>query len=231
LLSLDAKLKNSDVSNVSLVGFDLFPVHFPASANLPSNMKLEVLDAFAENVPDEHVGQYDVVHVRVFTGVVKNNDPAPLLRNALKMLKPGGYLQWDEFNGGSWKAVVPGDDPQGSSVPISATTEMLQTALESGRKAMNLDYTWIENLGKIFQEYGFEEVEHEKMDVKKELRKTMTDSLLMTLHHVSRIAVRNGCMVGTDKNWEQLWTKAGEEIEQGVSLTMDMSVTVGRKPL
>jgi hypothetical protein len=59
----------------------------------------------------------------------------------------------------------------------------------------------------------------------------MTDSLLMTLHHVSRIAVRNGCLVGTDKNWEQLWANSGEEVENGVSLTMDMLITVGRKPL
>jgi hypothetical protein len=211
-----------------MVGLDLFPVHFPAAGNLPENIKLGVLDAFSEDVPEEHVGQYDVVHVRVFTGVVKNNDPAPLVRNAFKMLKPGGYLQWDEFDGGSWKAVAPGDD---SSVSTSATTEMLQTALESSRKAMNLQYSWIENLGKIFQEHGLELLEHKRMDVKKELRKTMTDSLLMTLHHVSRIAVRNGCLVGTDKNWEQLWTSSGEEVEKGVSLTMDMLITVGRKPL
>jgi hypothetical protein len=228
LLSLDAKLKSSNINNVSLVGLDLFPVHFPAAANLPDNIKLGILDAFSEDVPEVHIGQYDVVHVRVFTGVVKNNDPAPLIRNAFKMLKPGGYLQWDEFDGGSWKGVAPGDD---SSVSISATTEMLQTALESSRKAMNLQYSWIEDLGKIFQEHGFDLLEHKRMDVKKELRKTMTDSLLMTLHHVSRIAVRNGCLVGTDKNWEQLWTNAGEEVEQGVSLTMDMLITVGRKPL
>lgn len=225
---MDAKLKSTNVNNVSLVGLDLFPVHFPAAANLPDNIKLGVLDAFSEIVPEEHVGQYDVVHVRVFTGVVKNNDPAPVVRNAFKMLKPGGYLQWDEFDGGSWKGVAPGDE---SSVSISATTEMLQTALESGRKAMKLEYYWIENLGKIFQEHGLELLEHKRMDVKMELRKTMTDSLLMTLHHVARIAVRDGCMVGTDKNWEQLWIKAGEEIEQGVSLTMDMLITVGRKPL
>jgi hypothetical protein len=120
ILSLDAKLKSTNVNNVSLVGFDLFPVHFPAAANLPDNIKLGVLDAFSE-VPEEHIGQYDVVHVRVFTGVVKGNDPTPLVRNAFKMLKPGGYLQWDEFDGSSWKGVAPGDD---SSVSISATTEM-----------------------------------------------------------------------------------------------------------
>jgi hypothetical protein len=68
------------------------------------------------------------------------------------------------------------------------------------------------------------------MDVKKELRSVMTVSLLMIHVHIARIAVRNGCLVGTDKNWEEVWTKAGEEIGQGVSITMDMVVAVGRKP-
>jgi hypothetical protein len=214
-----------------MTGFDLIPVHFPASADLPDSIKLAVLDAFAEDVPDEYIAQYDVVHVRMFSSVIKNNNPGPLISNALKMLKPGGHLQWDEFDAASWRAVAPGNDAQGSSVSIAATTEMVQTALESSQKAMNLKYAWIENLGKLFQEHGLELLEHKRMHVKKELRKTMTDSLLMMLHHVSRIAVRNGCMVGTDKNWEQLETNAGPEIEQGVSLTMNMMITVGRKPL
>jgi SAM-dependent methyltransferase len=223
---VDAKLKNNNINNASLVGFDLSPVHFPAPANLPNNIKLGVLDAFAEDISNEHIGQYDVVHVRVFTAVIKNNDPSALIRNAFKMLKPGGYLQWDEFDGGTFRGEAPG---YSSSVSTSATNEMLQNALESSRKAMNIEYSWIDNLGKIFQECGFELLEHKRMDVKKELRKTMTDSLLMTLHHVSRIAVRNGCLVGTDKNWEQLWTNAGTEVEQGVSVVMDMMITVGRK--
>jgi hypothetical protein len=231
LLSLDAKLRTSGTSNVSLTGFDLFPVHFPAHENLPSNIKLGVMDAFDENIPDEHIEQYDVVHVRVFTGVVKNNSPEPLVRNAFKMLKPGGYIQWDEFDGASWKAVAPGDNTHSSSVSTTATTEMLQNALESGHKAMNLEYAWIGNLGTIFQEHGLEVLEHKRTDVKKELRKTMTDTFLMTLQHVARIAVRDGCLVGTNKNWEKLWRNAGDEIEQGVSITMDMLVTIGRKPL
>lgn len=48
--------------------------------------------------------------------------------------------------------------------------------------------------------------------------------------HVARLAVRNGSMIGTTKNWEDLWAKAGEEIGKGVSIMMDMIVVVGRKP-
>lgn len=67
------------------------------------------------------------------------------------------------------------------------------------------------------------------MDIKKELRSVMTVSLLMIHDHISRIVVRNGCLVGTDKNQEEVLAKAGDEIGRGVSITMDMLVVVGHK--
>jgi hypothetical protein len=39
-----------------------------------------------ENVPDEFVGFFDIVHVRLITVVVKNNDPRPILANLNKLL-------------------------------------------------------------------------------------------------------------------------------------------------
>ncbi|KAF2787074.1 UMTA methyltransferase family protein-like protein [Melanomma pulvis-pyrius CBS 109.77] len=231
LLSIASELEREQYSHVSFFGFDVAGVHYPASQNIPQNVKLGILDAFADNIPEEHVGQYDVVHVRVFTAVVKNNDPKPLIRNAYKMLKPGGYLQWDEFDGGSFKAVAPGSNPDTSSVTVAATQEMLDTSLQSSQRAMNLKYSWVGMLGSLFEQCGLDVIEEKRMDVKNELRKAMTDSLLMMLSHVARIAVRDGNMIGTDKNWNELWTKAGDEIGQGVSITMDMLVVVGRKPL
>jgi len=95
---------------------------------------------------------------------------------------------------------------------------------------MNLDYSWVGTLGSLFQRHRLEVIEDKRMRAKDELRKEMTDSLLMALSHVAQIAVRDGSMIGTDKNWEELWTKAADEIGQGVSITMDMLVIVGRKP-
>jgi len=172
---------------------------------------------------------YDVVHIRAFSSVIKDDNPGPILRNAFKMLKPGGYLQWDELDGGSFKAVAPGSDPQSSTVSTAATEELVATSLQSQTVALNLKFSWLQRLGPLFEEQGFEVVDQKKMDVKKELRSVMTVSLLMIHAHIARVAVRNGCMVGTDKNWEEVWTKAGEEIANGVSLTMDMIVVVGRK--
>ncbi|PVI00621.1 hypothetical protein DM02DRAFT_628345 [Periconia macrospinosa] len=85
--------------------------------------------------------------------------------------------------------------------------------------------------GDLFKENGFETVENKRMEIRKELRNVMSTSLLLIHDHIARKAVINGKMIGTDKDWAEVWAKAGEEIEQGVSLTMDMVVAVGRKPL
>jgi SAM-dependent methyltransferase len=225
LLSLSAGFDEAHNERTVLSGFDISSVHFPASKNLPGNITLETMDAFTDALPENLIGKFHVVHVRVFSSVVKNDNPGPLITNAVKMLKPGGYLQWDEFDGDSFKAV-----PPNPSVSGAVTQEMLDTAVASSKNAMSFQYIWCSNLGSIFAQHGLEVLEDKRMDVKKELRKPMTDSLLMVFEHIAKLAVRNGSMVGTDKNWTDLWNETAVEVHNGVSITMDMLVCLGRKP-
>ena len=46
---------------------------------------MQQLDALSE-IPEHLVGMYDIVQLRLFQVVVKDNDPGPLLRNVLRML-------------------------------------------------------------------------------------------------------------------------------------------------
>ena len=46
---------------------------------------MQRLDALGE-IPEHLVGVYDIVQLRLFQVVVKDDDPGPLLRNMLKML-------------------------------------------------------------------------------------------------------------------------------------------------
>jgi hypothetical protein len=64
------------------------------------------LDIFTENLPKDLVGKFDIVHVRLFLLVVRNNDPVPILRNLLKLLKPGGYLHWQEYETSNTEVVT-----------------------------------------------------------------------------------------------------------------------------
>ncbi|KAF6232186.1 hypothetical protein HO173_009569 [Letharia columbiana] len=80
-----------------LDGFDIDISDCPPEQWLPRNVRMRHLDALGE-IPEHLAGKYDIVQLRLFQVVVKDNDPGPLLRNMVKMLKPGGHLQWGEYD-------------------------------------------------------------------------------------------------------------------------------------
>ncbi|KAJ6015161.1 hypothetical protein N7540_009752 [Penicillium herquei] len=83
--------------STDLHGFDISLDQVGPKAWLPANIHMHVWNIF-EDVPGEFIGFFDIVHVRLITVVVKNNDPRPILANLNKLLRPGGYLQWDEVD-------------------------------------------------------------------------------------------------------------------------------------
>jgi len=206
-------------------GFDISSAHFPATDNLPDNITLGTLDSFIDTIPEAMIGKFDIVHVRAFAAVVKNDNPGPLITNALKMLKPGGYFQWDEIDSDSLRAV-----PPNLSISAISTQDMLDTAVLSSKNAMNLNYQWCSNLGSILRHYGLDVIADTRMEVKKELRKPTTDSILMAFEHIAKIAVRDGCMVGTNKNWANLWNNSRPEIDNGVTQLYPMNNMVIDSP-
>lgn len=72
-------------ASTQLDGFDVSADHYPAKEWLPRNVTLDLFDAFRD-VPEHLIGRYDIVHIRTFAVIVRNNDPGPLLRNLIKML-------------------------------------------------------------------------------------------------------------------------------------------------
>ncbi len=68
------------------------PIHW-----LPPNINMRVWNIF-EDLPEDPMGQFDIVHVRLLFLVVLNNDAVPVINNLSQMQKPGGYLQWEELN-------------------------------------------------------------------------------------------------------------------------------------
>ena len=84
-------------ASVELHGFDISLDQVVAGNWLPGNIHMHTWNIFDEP-PEKFLGYFDVVHVRLITVVVKNDDPRSVLANLTKLLKPGGYLQWDEVD-------------------------------------------------------------------------------------------------------------------------------------
>jgi SAM-dependent methyltransferase len=86
-----------DIPAASVLGLDIDLSKAPPKEWLPSNLSLRQWNLF-EEVPEDLLGKFDLVHVRLVVLVIENGDPTPLLRNIMKLLKPGGYFQWEELN-------------------------------------------------------------------------------------------------------------------------------------
>ena len=69
----------------ALEGLDIALHQPPPKHLLPKNVHFKYLD-LQEELPSEFVGRYDLVHARFILGLVKNNDPVPILQNLLKLL-------------------------------------------------------------------------------------------------------------------------------------------------
>jgi SAM-dependent methyltransferase len=78
-----------------LDGFDIDLAQAPHAKWLPDNLYLRQWDMLGD-VPDDMVGIYDIVHVRLVMLVIKDNDPVPLIKNLCKLLSDviqlGSYL-------------------------------------------------------------------------------------------------------------------------------------------
>ena len=65
--------------------FDITADQFPAKNLLPHNISVHEHDAF-QAFPEHLRGTYDVVHVQMFLTIVKNGNPAPLIKNFMTLL-------------------------------------------------------------------------------------------------------------------------------------------------
>jgi hypothetical protein len=72
-------------SNMELHGYDLSNNQFPPKHLWPENVTLGILDSLTDP-PSHLIGQYDVVHLRMWASNLKGNDTAPVLEHVRKLL-------------------------------------------------------------------------------------------------------------------------------------------------
>ncbi|KAL8772429.1 MAG: hypothetical protein Q9209_002380 [Squamulea sp. 1 TL-2023] len=82
--------------NVECLGLDISTEQSPPKAWLPSNIDFKVWD-FAKEPHADLRGKFDIVHIRLI-GIIFANEPTAAIRNIAMLLKPGGYLQWEELD-------------------------------------------------------------------------------------------------------------------------------------
>lgn len=132
-------------ATVQMDGMDITLSQAPPKQWLPPNVNMRVWNIF-EDVSEDLVGQFDIVHVRLLLLITPNNNAVPVIKRLAKMLKPGGYLQWEELNGFHHRVVT-----VNPSVDTSAFQEMHEIMDGQGR------FEWTLQLPTSLSENGFED--------------------------------------------------------------------------
>ena len=92
--------------------------------------------------------------------------------------------------------------------------------------------SWLSNLDDIFGKNGLDVVDAFRLPISDELRKASTDNFVLALEGIGAVAAgKDGALLGTHKAFRTLFGKAVRETRDGVTISMDMVVAVGRKPV
>ncbi len=87
-----------------LDGFDINTTKFRPASALPPNVSLQHANAL-EPFPAALHEQYDLVHVRLLVLGLKPADWQPIAQNIMALLRPGGYLVWEEVDTANFRGV------------------------------------------------------------------------------------------------------------------------------
>ncbi|MCJ1383156.1 hypothetical protein MMC17_006269 [Xylographa soralifera] len=186
------------------------------------------LDAFLNLSPDI-IGKHDVVHLRLFTVLLKHNDPVPLLRNLVRMLsldianlllngcvKPGGYVQWDEHDHVSQTVVTA--DPSIDSSTVCALLDFVKPFDDiMGPR------TWVSALADAFMVQGLINSRLYRYPLPPELYRFDTDNVLAMYEEISRkLLDRRG--KGEEEKPRKLISAAFIDTQKGVAICHDKSL-------
>ncbi|KAI2790288.1 hypothetical protein POX_d05797 [Penicillium oxalicum] len=78
-----------------LDGFDISDDLFYKSLTQRTNLSFHLQNVL-QPFPEEFVGKYDVVNVRLLAVALSSNEWPTAVRNVVALLRPGGHLQWSD---------------------------------------------------------------------------------------------------------------------------------------
>lgn len=201
-----------ELPQAELDGFDLSLVQCPPVKWLPGNIRLQEWNLFDEPAV-EMLGRYDVVHTRLIFTVVRDEDTRPIIRNLMGLLRPGGWLQWDEL------------DVENSFL-MRAEKGVQAPVMEETLKILKQKGKWVSRLPECMGECGLCDVALEGFEERKDLAKAFFEVNLAKDEEMAQNAL-NGSEEGT--RLLSMVMKMFEESMGGVVLCTPKVVCTARK--
>lgn len=184
---------------VECLGLDISTKQCPPKVWIPSSVKFDVWN-FSEEPPSSLCGKFDIVHIRLI-GVAIAHDPSPAIKNIAMLLKPNGYLQWEEMNSAQSIIATPND-----TTKTEALHRMNNWMMAQGQS------TWVPRIAETLNTNGFHNAQRYDVELDMSLLKFYTNI------HVSVWAeIASGLPEGEGKDeFARTVAEVEEEVKQGV---------------
>lgn len=231
-MDLQQSLTDLGVKLSSLEGFDINPTNFPPKWSCPPNVGFTTLDVL-KPLPKELLGTYDIVHMRAFASLITKNDPLPAINQALSLLKPGGWLQWEETRVDRWTATA-AQGGEAESAQSKAACDAIIGILDKGGRAQGNAFDFLATLGEHLERAGLLQVASLESGKRRVDMKAWTEDYLLSWEEIASLIPPKAQAPDsplTREMYEDLLDKAIAEAEQGVAIhQQSVLVVIGKKP-
>ncbi|KAI9151286.1 N-methyltransferase gliN [Paramyrothecium foliicola] len=209
----------------TLHGYDISPALFRNPGK--PGIELSVLDAKTP-VPKHLRGAYDLVHVRMLGAAMLPEEWAFTVKNVSQLLKPGGWLQWEECDFSNVRHVR-GAEYTDSRVETArrmgrAFREALRVRFQSGWNTLPDD----------MRAAGLIDIETDcvSSDRLPETRERLTANGMQAIFSWARLMAEKGLLgTKTAQQLDQDEIEAFEDIRRGCYVLFEIYVACGRMPL
>jgi SAM-dependent methyltransferase len=210
---------------VTLHGYDISPALFRQPET--PGVVLSVLDA-KQPVPDNLRGAYDLVHVRMLGAAMLPEDWAPTVKSVAQLLKPGGWIQWEECDFSHVRHIRGGEY---DSCTIQTAREMgsaFKTALLE-----RFQHGW-NTLPDDMRAAGLINIQTDCVGADRlpETRERMTANGMQAIFRWARMLAERGLPgAKTNEHLDKAEEQAYKDISSGCYVGFEIYVACGRMPL
>ncbi len=203
-----------------ITGIDISPQQFPPQFTWPRNLSLELHDIFLP-MPEHYIARFDVVHCRLIMAAVYGQNKDWVMHNIVRLLKPGGYIQWTD-----------------------ATVPLLQAMSDPGRgrrtfrepPAITVQLTnlfgpteWLRHLRQELQRHGLVNLQDVGMPPVPWLARQDTDNAIWALTDIYE-GLKLRASMEVSEMFRRALEETLEDIKYGRAFFTTYFTTIGQKP-
>ncbi|ORY08734.1 S-adenosyl-L-methionine-dependent methyltransferase [Clohesyomyces aquaticus] len=205
-------------------GYDISDAQFQSADSLPPNVSLHTDSDFKKPYPEELIGTYDLINIRLIIISMGEGVWESTLRNVLTLLKPRGAIQWVEGNFFVARGFR-GTNATSSGGLTKGQQKLNGTLIERFRYNFP-DWT------KMYKDAGLEKVEEDVLSTDRlpEQRTDFTEiGIGAVFGGLKNLASTKAEGYWTEQEVEEYRQKAIEDMQSGAYLRWDLHVTIGFK--